>query len=444
MTGTPEASTIIIMIRTSYSSLSGMLLADAGKHDSECSGAYYPFGAPGIPLDSFCSEKRTHADNGNAYQNPLKWEEWGKAPIVIIDGAPKGSPDLDRPIIESLRGRGFGGKIERESAYLFRAIESIGDDTVLIDAFSPRIFYGSSTIDRSLRELIAEKTVLCSVTSFENGHGKDDSMHRVIVVLKKGIPGNNHNVRFRRLNSAGEILTERDVPIKEIQNACVWVPDRFFVQREKYLDGGIKTVQLGSVCLDIFRGAPGRFFSSQGEDEIRYLSLRHVGAGLLNVNSLAVMQIESVTRIKRYLLKEGDVIVSCRGEFFRPLMLTGESPIPVTGGDNYVIIRPDLRLVDPGFLFRYLRSRAGQAFLLGMSTGKKIRVLNVRAMYEIPVPLPDLATQKAVADNFTRAEQRLESERKRIESEYRDSADALFQEMGLLPASADGENRFSD
>jgi restriction endonuclease S subunit len=109
-----------------------------------------------------------------------------------------------------------------------------------------------------------------------------------------------------------------------------------------------------------------------------------------------------------------------------------------------VIIRPDLRLVDPGFLFRYLRSRAGQAFLLGMSTGKKIRVLNVRAMYEIPVPLPDLTTQKAVGDNFTRAEQRLESERKRVESEYRDGADALFQKMGLLPASIDGENRFSD
>jgi hypothetical protein len=432
------------MIRTSYSSFFGILLADAGRHDSDCSQAYYPFGAPGVPLDRFCPEEFKDSKKGNGFQKSLRWEEWGKVPLVIIDGAPKGSPDLDRPIIESLRGRGFGGKIERESAYLFRAIESIGEDTVLIDAFNPRIFYGSSSIDRSLRELIASKTILCSVTSFENGNGKDDSMHRVIVVLKKGDPVADHTVRFRRLNAAGEILTERDVPIGEIQNACVWVPDRFFVQKEKYLDEGIKTVQLGSVCLDIFRGAPGRFFSTQGEDEIRYLSLRHVGAGLLNVNSLAVMRIESVQRIKRYLLKEGDVIVSCRGEFFRPLLLTGESSIPVTGGDNYVIIRPDLRLVDPGFLFRYLRSRAGQAFLLGMSTGKKIRVLNVRAMYEIPVPLPDLTTQKAVGDNFTRAEQRLESERKRVESEYRDGADALFQKMGLLPASIDGENRFSD
>lgn len=415
-----------------------MLLKDAGKNLSETVEPFFPFGTPGNPLSAF----GTPSVSGRGVM--FNSEELARSSLVVMDGAPKGSHDTDRPIMESLRNRGFAGKIERESAYLYRAIEEIGEETVLIDAFSPRLFYGSSSIDKSLRELISSRTILHSVTSFENGDGLEEHIHRVIVVLRRGTPSPGHLVTFRRLDAAGEVLMEREVPVGEVQNASVWVPDRFFIRKEKFLDGAVRTVQLGSICLDIFRGAPGRFFSAEGEEQVRYLSLKHVGAGLLDVNSLGVMNIESVTRIRRYLLKEGDVIVSCRGEFFRPLLLTGESGIPVTGGDNYVIIRPDLNLVDPGFLFRFLRSRAGQAFLFGMSTGKRIRVLNVRAMGEIPIPLPELGVQKAVADSFTRAEQLLESERNRIETEYRDTASALFQKMGLLQSGADGENRFTD
>ncbi len=441
MTATVQLPTIIIMMKAVYKSLANMLVTDAGRGEALPDIPIFPFGMPPLPLSAIGDERNGERLSHSSSNAPFAAETWQGASFVVIDGAPKDSPDVDRPIIESLKARGFTGKINRESAYLLRAIESLVEGGILIDSFSPHLLYGSSALDRALREMLSTKVALLSVTSFEApGDGTDDREPRVIIVLRREAPSKDHTILFRRLGHNAELLMERKVPIEEMQNASVWIPDRFFIRQNQYLNEKIHTVQLGSLCRDIFRGAPGRFFSKEGKEAVRYLSLKHVGAGLLDVNDLSTMQIESVSRIKRYLLRQGDVIVSCRGEFFRPLLLTGTSTIPVTGGDNYVIIRPDLNLVDPGFLFRYLRSRAGQAFLFGMSTGKRIRVLNVRAMAEIPVPLPSMEMQQRVAVEFTNAERLLEEERNRIEEEYRNSADVLFQGMGLLPAGAENDS----
>jgi hypothetical protein len=431
------------MTKMNFNELEVTLLKDAGMDASADASPdvslFFPFGEPVCPLLKFSelpgSRKMVQSGTGPC-EDVFSSDHWKKADIVVFDGAPDCSSNGYASLVETLRNRGFTGKIENESAFLYFAIEALGEDTLLIDAFRPHLMYGSSALDRALREIISASVTLFSVTVFDDGDGTGDSAPRIITVLKRKEPESGHHVRFRRVVHTGEVISERDVPVEEMQESSVWVPDRFFVQKEQYLNNNVHTVQLGSLCRDIFRGAPGRFFIESGGDKVRYLSLRHIGAGLLDVNTLPIVEVTSVERIKRYLLQAGDVIVSCRGEFFRPIMLTGESDVPVTGGDNYVIIRPDLSRVDAGFLFRYLRSKAGQAFLYGMSTGKRIRVLNVRAMDEIPIPFPSLAVQKEVALNFTQVECHLEAERTRINEEYRNSADVLFQKMGLMPAEA--------
>lgn len=418
-----------------YQAIVAMLLQDIGRGPKENEGFFFPHGADSPALKQLSlSLGSTFSGNAALGDTPLASEEMKRAKVVVLENG-AGSGDREETLlVESLRNRGYAGKIERESAFLHQAIEALPEGGLLVDIFSPHLFYGSSQIDKSLREILSSRTRLISVSNFDDTDGQGDAVPRVMIILEKSVPSPGHTIHFRSLGKAGEVLMERQVSLQELQQASVWVPGRFFVEQERFLNEDVKTVQLGSLCSDIFRGAPGRFFSTDGDEEVRYLSLRHVGAGLVNVNSLSIMSVPSVARLHRYLLTAGDVIVSCRGEFFRPLMLTGESELPVIGGDNYIIIRPELGKVEPGFLFRYLRSRAGQAFLFGMSTGKRIRVLNVRAMSEIPIPLPSLDVQKEVSERFTRAEEQLENERKRIEEEYRETADTLFQNMGLLPA----------
>jgi hypothetical protein len=418
-----------------YQNITSLLMQDLGKTPKDRSDFFFPYGVNGPALQQLLSLLGERSPTAvETVPHPLASKEMKKAKVVVLENGNSSGAGEESMIIEGLRSRGFNGKIERESAFLYQAIEALPQGGLLVDVFSPHLFYGSSHIDKALREMIATSTKLISVTIFDEEDGQGDAIPRVLLILQKGNPGLKHKSLFRTLGKAGEVLLERKVGIQELQESSVWVPGRFFVEKERFLHEDVKTVQLGSLCSDIFRGAPGRFFSSEGEEEVRYLSLRHVGAGLVNVNSLSVMNVSSVSRLHRYLLTAGDVIVSCRGEFFRPLMLTGESELPVIGGDNYIIIRPELGKVEPGFLFRYLRSRAGQAFLFGMSTGKRIRVLNVRAMSEIPIPLPDFDIQKEISTKFTRAEEQLEEERRRIEQEYRENADTLFQKMGLLSA----------
>lgn len=367
-------------------------------------------------------------------------DRWNSARVIVLDSAFRSGGEEGKLLAEQLRKRGFKGKISGESAELFQALESMPADSYLVDCFTPHMLYASSLFTRRLRQRLARDVSIISVNSFYDGDGKESGYPKVVLVLRNRSPLSGHRIQFRQMGRDGAVLFQREVELEELQDADVWIPDRFFVEKERYLDGGMRCLPLGTLCRDIFRGAPGRFFSDTGEEAMRYLSLRHVGAGMLDVNSLSLVYVESVARLRRYLLHPGDVVVSCRGEFFRPMMLRGESSYPLVGGDNYIIIRPDFEKVEPGFLFRYLRSRAGQAFLFGMSTGKQIRVLNVRAMSEIPVPLPPKGLQREISENFTRAEERLESERRRVDEEYRETADSLFRKMGLLANGRDQIN----
>lgn len=129
-----------------------------------------------------------------------------------------------------------------------------------------------------------------------------------------------------------------------------------------------------------------------------------------NVHALAIRDVVSSSPIncsalprvvvpEKYLahcLQEGDVVIPSRGDYYKAWLFMGSnSPVLPVGQLN--VIRPAAEL-DAGYLVWYLNLPNTGTKLAQMLTGTSIKALTKTALRSLDVDLPDLATQRRVAE----------------------------------------------
>ena len=98
----------------------------------------------------------------------------------------------------------------------------------------------------------------------------------------------------------------------------------------------------------------------------------------------------------RFRLREGDVVLARRGELGRCAVVRAEQDGWICGTGCFVL-RPPAWL-DADYFAAYLRSAEARAWLDGHSTGSTtLKTISLDVLAELPVALPDLGTQQAIA-----------------------------------------------
>ncbi|WP_439385197.1 N-6 DNA methylase [Amycolatopsis lexingtonensis] len=112
--------------------------------------------------------------------------------------------------------------------------------------------------------------------------------------------------------------------------------------------------------------------------DIRYISERHAA------------------ELDRFRLRGGDVVLARRGELGRCAVVRPEEEGWVCGTGCF-ILRPPAEL-DAGYFAAYLESAEAREWLENRSTGSTaMKTISLAALGKLPVPLPDLGTQRALA-----------------------------------------------
>lgn len=156
----------------------------------------------------------------------------------------------------------------------------------------------------------------------------------------------------------------------------------------------------------------------------------------LTGNGFSVASIRYITEqhaegLDRFRLRRGDVVLARRGELGRCAVVREEQQGWVCGTGCFVL-RPPAEL-NADYLAAYLRSPEAREWLEGHSTGSMtMKTISLNVLGELPVALPDLGTQQAIADAMTRLDEheRLLQEQLALTQKIR--SDAL---KGILPAS---------
>lgn len=149
------------------------------------------------------------------------------------------------------------------------------------------------------------------------------------------------------------------------------------------------TIQLGYT-------ARGRLELADG-DGIPAIQLRDtLPEGGMASGSIAHYRINPVP--DRYWVRTGDVLFRSRGDRNTATALEAEWGWPAVAVMPLVILRPKPDQIDSNYLAWTINQRSAQRHFDECARGTSIRMIPVGCLASLEIPVPDLATQRAIAN----------------------------------------------
>lgn len=109
----------------------------------------------------------------------------------------------------------------------------------------------------------------------------------------------------------------------------------------------------------------------------------------------------------RKLVRDRDVLVSTVRTYLKAIAAIGENDRPQVASTGFAVLRAQDQ-VNPRYLYRAVQSNPFIGEVVSRSVGISYPAINPSALGDIPIPLPDLATQKAIADFLDRETARID------------------------------------
>lgn len=165
----------------------------------------------------------------------------------------------------------------------------------------------------------------------------------------------------------------------------------------------VNPISLGDLAVSMERGA---FIRASDLDDlttpedtgISFLQLANITDGTISDDLPHLKSVDPST--ERQWLRSGDLILSKNGAPFKVAVADIPDGRTVLASGNLYIIRLDIERVDPYFVAAFLASEDGKRSLECMSVGTTIPSLSLRNLRSVQVPVPDMETQRRVAERY--------------------------------------------
>jgi type I restriction enzyme S subunit len=195
--------------------------------------------------------------------------------------------------------------------------------------------------------------------------------------------------------------------------------------------GSIKTGPFGTALK-------AHEYSTSG---VPLISVREVGYGALCIDEKTpCVPHEVVERLPEYFLEEGDIVFGRKGAVDRSALVKREQAGWFLGSDGIRLRLP--RNVDARFVAYHLRSPETRAWLMQHATGTTMASLNQSIVERVPIVLPELPIQRAIAHILGTLDDKIELNR-RMNETLEAMARALFKSwfVDFDPVRAKAEGR---
>ncbi|MFZ5943206.1 MAG: N-6 DNA methylase [Bacillota bacterium] len=193
-------------------------------------------------------------------------------------------------------------------------------------------------------------------------------------------------------------------------------------------------LELKEVAQKIFRGVqiPKETFESakKGRDKSHYiLSLSDINEDVINLDNNLLVEPQQ-RWVKKYVVKEGDVVLSARGTVIKSAVVEADMPPTIASG-NLVVIRLKKNRYNPYILKFYLDSPLGKTFLEGLQTGTSVNVINPGNLEGLMIPRVNIQEQASLAERIIEKEEAYKEAVRRAEHQRETATQNLYQELGI-------------
>ena len=189
-----------------------------------------------------------------------------------------------------------------------------------------------------------------------------------------------------------------------------------------------KEYRLGDISKTIQTGPFGSQLhqSDYVDDGIPCIMPKNIGQHLnINCEEIAKVKPEDLNRLSRYKVIYGDIVYSRRGDIEKCAYITKEQ----TGwlcGTGCLNVRINEDLADSKFIAYYLSLPNTKSWLKKSAVGTTMLNLNTSILADVPITMPSLDEQRAIASILSSLDSKIENNRK-ICANLEAQAQALFK-----------------
>lgn len=171
---------------------------------------------------------------------------------------------------------------------------------------------------------------------------------------------------------------------------------------------------------------------TDGAAAARYLNLAGISDCRIQDNLTRLSDLEP--RLEKYLLQDGDVVVSKSGSPFKVAVARPGRRDKILASGNLYIVRPNKDVLDPDFLAAFLASEVGERNLHHVCVGTSIQSLPIKGLAKIRLPRLPLERQQEIGRAFrerveaiAELERDLEKKRRELRRTYGASPRLMFR-----------------
>ena len=191
----------------------------------------------------------------------------------------------------------------------------------------------------------------------------------------------------------------------------------------------IVEIELGKICKEIYRYPSyyGIDYVADGMPEIRGELILDNGDINIDQKQLRFISQETSKKFPRTILEPYDLVMSVRGTIGK----IGLVPEKLKGANitaNLIRISPYKEIVNPRYLWHFMRTKHFRAILNHISPSTTIKTIRAPDLKKTKIPLPSLEEQKRIAEILDRADA-IRQKRKRAIALTEELARSTFLEM---------------
>lgn len=158
------------------------------------------------------------------------------------------------------------------------------------------------------------------------------------------------------------------------------------------------------------------------------VTVEHLGNKRFSEQNLPYVSDKDKERLRKYILREGDIVFSRVGSVDRCSYVSDEYEGWMFSG-RCLRVRPSAEIV-PEYLYYYFTLETTKQFVRGIATGATMPSINTKFMGEVPVSYPSIDNQRKIADILGTIDEKIEVNNA-INENLLQQAEALFEERFL-------------
>jgi type I restriction enzyme S subunit len=188
--------------------------------------------------------------------------------------------------------------------------------------------------------------------------------------------------------------------------------------------------RLGDICLKIGSGATPRGGKDAYLDFGEYSLVRsqNILDFTFSKNGLAFINEEQASKLNNVTLEDGDILLNITGDSVARVCQIPKQFLPARVNQHVAIIRPNPEILNPEFLKYFLLNPRFKEYMLMLSSSGATRNAITKGMIEeFEVEVPDLPTQKAIAEILSSLDDKIELNNQ-INQNLEALAQALFKQ----------------